>query len=120
MWLAHLYGAGRLGAGLAGRLKVWLDAWIVVVGARTAIWYFVFVPVIRVSSDDLLSAAVALAYPIGDLLLLLLGIATVLLRRPDAGAAAPLRAMAAGLILMVISDMAFGPAALQGEYEGGS
>jgi GAF domain-containing protein len=100
------------------RVKLWLDALIVVVGAGAAIWYFVFLPVLRQAQAAPLAAAAALAYPVGDLLLLL-GLATVLLRRPDRGTAAALRTLAVGLALLVVSDIAFGPQFLQDAYEGG-
>jgi GAF domain-containing protein len=100
------------------RVKFWLDALIVVVGAGAAIWYFVFLSVLRQTHDGPLVIAFAVGYPVGDLLLLL-GLATVLLRRPGAGTAGALRVLAAGLTLMVVSDIAFGPLALQDAYQGG-
>lgn len=102
----------------ADKLKFWLDALTVVLGGGTAIVYFVFVPVLAAAYEEWISAAVSLAYPVGDLLLLL-GIATVLLRRPDPGTVGALRLLAAGLSLMIVSDIAFGPLVLQDAYQSG-
>jgi len=101
------------------RTKFWLDALIVAGAGGTILWYFVFLPALQAVADEPIKAIFGIGYPIGDLLLLL-GIATVLLRRPDAGTTGALRILAVGTAVMVIGDAGFGPMALQDDYQSGA
>jgi hypothetical protein len=62
------------------RLRIMLDGATIVLGGGAVVWYFVLGPTAKAGGQDPLAMAVSLAYPVGDLILLV-GLAVVLLRR---------------------------------------
>lgn len=97
-------------------LKIGLDALTMLIGGGTLLWHFVMRPLVGEGSGT--SAALALAYPAGDLVLLF-GVASVMFRRPDPAARSTLRCLAAGCALFVAADAAYGALSLRGDYRAG-
>jgi diguanylate cyclase (GGDEF)-like protein/PAS domain S-box-containing protein len=90
------------------RGKFLFDASAAVLGGGLAIWYIVFYPSAAFAAPhpNRFEAFFDVAYPIGDIVVLV-GLITVLLRSPDA--AAPRRSLKmfmAGLVIYVVSDVA--------------
>jgi diguanylate cyclase (GGDEF)-like protein/PAS domain S-box-containing protein len=100
------------------RVEFWLDATIVLVGGSLVVWHFVLGPAAAVGPGSSLDSALNLAYPVGDLVLLLTAAVTVLsrLRNPDRPA---FLWLVAGLLLEFAADLVQGTNALQGLVVGG-
>jgi diguanylate cyclase (GGDEF)-like protein/PAS domain S-box-containing protein len=88
------------------RWKFGLDAAMVVVGGAVAIWYFSVRPAAESEGATLIGALLAFAYPIASMLLLL-GIATVLLRRPTDGNRLAFGLLVGGVLTGIIADLTF-------------
>jgi diguanylate cyclase (GGDEF)-like protein len=99
------------------RLKVWLDAGIVLLGGTMAVWYLVIQPTVSDHETELLSRVLAVAYPVGDLVIVF-GIAVLLLRRPAPGSLAALRFLVAGAALFVVADVTYARLSLSDSYDG--
>jgi len=100
--------AGLLSLPLAQRVrnehrKFLLDAGTVLFGAGLAIWYLV-VRHTAATQSSAIGTAYALAYPLGDILVML-GITTVLLRRPSDSRHRALALLLAGLSIFLVSDL---------------
>ena len=100
------------------RTKLWLDTGTVVLGAFMILWYFAIGPTVRSTGASTLEAFVSLAYPIGDLVLVL-AITRILLAEPQRGLGHAMGILAAGLILFVVADVAFANMSLTDTYSGG-
>lgn len=100
------------------RVKFWLDIGIVLLGGGMAIWYFILRPTAQVEYSGPLPAVLALAYPVGDLVLLF-GIIAVLFRRPQDSSRGALHLLVAGLIPFFAGDLIFGYLNLQGVFQSG-
>jgi diguanylate cyclase (GGDEF)-like protein len=116
LWGVLAFPAGPRSS--ADRLKLWLDTATVVVGAFMLLWFFSLGPTARQAGASALNAAVSLAYPIGDLVLVA-AIARILLGRPPAGTGHALGILAAGLALFVVADVGYAALALREAYSGG-
>jgi len=99
-------------------VRVGLDVATVVVGGGMVIWHLVLRPTAVAEQSDLLSGVLSLAYPVGDLVLLL-GVAIVVFRRPAPIIREPVWLLGAGLLAILISDIGFGALSLAGTYETG-
>lgn len=84
------------------RLKFALDLLIVITAAWMVVWYFVVSP--AASESDLISQLFAAIYPIGDLVLLG-GIVSMLMRRPDVATRSSLTIFLIGLSCFVAADL---------------
>lgn len=100
------------------RVRSLLDIAIVVVGASTVVWWLVLEPVARGTSSDSLTTLVALAYPVGDLLVVFALAATLMGRLLDTSRRA-LVLLGIGLALNVVADLAYARLALQETYVSG-
>lgn len=100
------------------RTKMWLDTGTVVLGAFMILWYFALGPTARASGSTPLESIVSLAYPIGDLVLVL-AITRILLGDPPRALRHALGILAGGLILFVIADVAFAHLSFTESYSGG-
>jgi diguanylate cyclase (GGDEF)-like protein/PAS domain S-box-containing protein len=89
------------------RLKLALDATMVLIGAGVLIWYFAIRPATASDGDGLVITMLAFAYPLADVLVLLT-IATVLLRGPLDGNRIAFGAVVGGTITAIVADLAFG------------
>ncbi|MBI3243562.1 MAG: hypothetical protein HYZ49_14865 [Chloroflexi bacterium] len=86
------------------RLKFALDLLIVITAAWMVVWYFVVSPAASASGSDFTSQLFAAIYPIGDLVVLG-GIVSMLLRRPDVTTRSALVIFLAGLACFVAADL---------------
>jgi len=85
--------------------KFLLDAAAVLVGGGTAIWFFVLRPTTQANQLGPLASAIALAYPLGDILLLT-GLTAFLMRRPPQVRGGACGWFVAGVTAYAISDLA--------------
>lgn len=95
-----------------------LDCASVSLAAAVPIWYVSLGPTIVEGGQSALAMAVSVAYPLGDMVLLV-GLAAVLLRAVAGGSRAPLIVLGAGLCGFVGTDLVYGWIALHGSYAGG-
>jgi diguanylate cyclase (GGDEF)-like protein len=89
------------------RHKLALDVGVVVVGSCMVIWYLVVGPSVAVGERPIRGMIAALAYPVGDLVLVF-GVATVLLRGAAAASRRPLLLLAAALGFLLAGDVYLG------------
>ena len=101
------------------RLKFSLDAAIVVVGGGMLVWHLVIAPTAAGANDWSFQTMVSLAYPVGDLLMLL-GVASILLRCPPGRRRRPMLLLAASIGAMLAADVLWSHLALGGAYSAGS
>jgi len=113
--LGGLFLITRPKAGWAGRLKFGLNAATTLVGGGLAIWYFI--PTLAGGAGGFGPALGAL-YPVGDLLLVL-GIATLTLRKVAFRSRPALFALLAGIAFGLVADLAYGYQVPQGFHHGG-
>jgi diguanylate cyclase (GGDEF)-like protein/PAS domain S-box-containing protein len=86
--------------------KFALDAAVVLVGGAVAIWYFVMRPTAAAGGARGIEVLMVFAYPLASLLVLL-GIITVLLRRPSDGNRVAFRILVTASLLSIIADLVF-------------
>jgi PAS domain S-box-containing protein len=86
------------------RTRFWLDIGTVMLSGTMLVWYFVLRPLALDTTSGVLEIATAVAYPIGDLVLLF-GSMAVLLRRPEETSRRALAFVAAGLLTFFVSDL---------------
>jgi signal transduction histidine kinase/DNA-binding response OmpR family regulator/HPt (histidine-containing phosphotransfer) domain-containing protein len=101
------------------RLKLTLDAGIVMLGGGMLIWYLLLNPIIKAGTDDYLLTVLSVAYPVGDLFLLF-GITLVLLRRSSSTQRGVLNILLLGISMGFIADLIFSYQNLNGTYHNGS
>ncbi len=95
-----------------------LDLAIVIVGTGTAVWVLVVGPVAAATASDPTELLVALAYPVGDTVLLF-ALAAALMRRLTDTSRISLALLGFGLLLNVVADLAYARLALEESYESG-
>ncbi len=100
------------------RLRMLIDGATVVLGGGIFVWYFLLGPTIVAGAPHALAAAVSIAYPVCDLLLLA-GLSALLLRHSPATLRTPLLLIAAGVLTAVVADTIYGAAVLNGTYHNG-
>ena len=110
LWLAK----GRIPGGDRASL---LDALIVAVGVGMLSWVFVMAPIVADASQSAGEIAVALAYPMLDILLL--GVLVRLVLQPGAQPMS-LRLLIAALVAFLASDFPYAVMSLTGSYETGN
>jgi diguanylate cyclase (GGDEF)-like protein/PAS domain S-box-containing protein len=91
------------------RLERWkfvLDAAMVLVGGGVAIWYYSVRPTAAVEESGAVVTTFAYAYPLASMLLLL-GITTVLLRKPVDGNRLAFGLLVSGVLVSIIADLTF-------------
>ena len=98
-------------------LEAWLDGLIATVCAAALAWVPLLEPLLEAPDTTVAARAVAVAYPLGDLLVLLLVLRLLAGRRLRSGPFGVL-AMAVGAYL--VADAAYGVLSLRGTYETGS
>ncbi len=87
------------------RRKFILDTFSVMLAGSTVVLYFIVLPTIE-TNTDFVKIGLNVAYIVGDLVLLL-GITTILLRRPPEGIRRTLFLVVAGLINLLFADISF-------------
>jgi diguanylate cyclase (GGDEF)-like protein len=112
-----------LGLGIAIRRRVsggdragLLDGAILACGAAVVWWSFVLGPLVATSDPDPMSFAIAVAYPMGDLLLI--GLALGLLMTPGAKSIS-FALLVANLTIVLAGDLAYNLQSLDGTYVDG-
>ena len=100
------------------RIRLGLDLGIVAIGGSAIVIDLVLGPTIVASTPDVLSSVVSIAYPVGDLVLMV-ALGTVLLRRPTPSTEVPLRLLAVGLAFFIAADLIYGYTQLTSSYSGG-
>ena len=91
------------------RLERWkfvLDAAMVLVGGAVALWYLSVRPTVASEGSSVVVTLMAFAYPLASLLVLL-GVTTVLLRRPVDGNRLAFALVVAGVSAGVVADLTF-------------
>src|SRR6266545_7550618 len=101
------------------RLTLWLDLFSVLTAATMFVGYFIIVPTMATSSNDILAQLIAPAYPIGSLLMIG-GILAILYRRPSQNTQSALILLLIGMLFFVGGDIAFGYTSLLGTYTPGN
>ena len=101
-----------------GRLTSLLDVATVVAGTGTVVWVLVLAPTALAAESGLAETLVALAYPIGDMIVLF-ALAVAFGRKLTETSGIALAALAVGLVLNVVCDIAWTRLQLQGEYVSG-
>ena len=100
------------------RLRFALDAATVALGGAMVVWYFVLGPIASATAGDPMEMLLAVAYPVGDLVLLL-GIAVIALRAQRDLPRGALGLLLAGLLTSLAADILFGIQTLDGTFEPG-
>ena len=88
------------------RWKFLLDAAMVLVGGAVAIWYFSVRPTAASQESSVVVTLLAFAYPLVSMLVLL-GVTTVLLRRPIDGNRLAFGLLVTGVSVGVVADLTF-------------
>jgi diguanylate cyclase (GGDEF)-like protein len=99
------------------RLRLWLDLAVVALGGSGIVVYLVLGPT-AIASHGTLTSAASIAYPVGDMILLV-GLGSLLLRGSARSARRPLHLLAGMLGLYVVADLVYSYSELHGGYVGG-
>jgi diguanylate cyclase (GGDEF)-like protein len=116
LWGLLRFAVGRRTVG--ERVRLGLDLAVVAIGSSAVVLYLVLGPTVVAGSPNLLEGVFSVAYPVGDVVLLI-GLASVLVREADPSARRALWFLAAGLLLYVIGDVIYGYISLHTTYQGG-
>lgn len=116
LWGLLRFPAGRRDRGAWVRLM--LDLAVVAVAGAMVVTYVVLGPALRQGGPNALADAVSIAYPVGDMILLV-GLGSVLLRQTAISSARALQFTAAGLVFFVAADMVYGYILIHSTYQGG-
>jgi two-component system cell cycle response regulator len=103
---------------LGERVRLGLDLAVVAIGSSAVVLYVVLGPTVVAGSTNLLQGVFSVAYPVGDVVLLI-GLASVLVREADPAARRALWFLGSGLLLYVIGDVVYGYISLHSTYQGG-
>jgi diguanylate cyclase (GGDEF)-like protein/PAS domain S-box-containing protein len=117
-----LVGLLRFPSALRSRsdaVRFWLDAATIMVAGSLFVWQFVLAPTFDAQQTDIVSAILAAAYPVGDLLLLL-GLSIAVLRRHGGTNRRAVALVAVGILLFFMADIGFAVASMEGGYLSGS
>jgi signal transduction histidine kinase len=100
------------------RLTLGLDCALVALSGAVPIWYVSLGPTLAAGGQGAVAMAVSLAYPLGDMVLLI-GLAALLFRGAPAGMRGALSLVGLGLLGFVVTDLVYGWINLHGSYAGG-
>ena len=120
-YVLMLWGLLRFAVGrrsVAERVRLGLDLAVVAIGSSAVVLYVVLGPTAVEGGPSLLQIVFSIAYPVGDMVLLV-GLASVLLRQATRSARRPLQFIAVGLLLYVAGDLIYGYITLHSVYHGG-
>ena len=101
------------------RRRYIFDLLIIILTSTMLMWYFIIQPTAQINSGDIVIQVVATAYPITDIVLLG-GLVSTLLRKPDQDTRSAFRFLFLGLIFFVGADIIYAYTSLLGTYETGS
>jgi diguanylate cyclase (GGDEF)-like protein/PAS domain S-box-containing protein len=88
------------------RLRFWSDLAVILVGAGIVLWHFIVRPLALANGIDPVERNLAIAYVLGDVVLVLC-VATIWLRRPDSSTQGALYLVTLGLLAICVNDVAF-------------
>jgi two-component system, cell cycle response regulator len=117
-----LWGLLRFPAARSDRrtgVRLMLDVAVVAIGGAMVVTYVVFGPTLRAGGPTALTSGVSIAYPVGDMILLV-GLGSVLLRRTAVSSTRALQFMVVGLLFFVAADLVYGYIQLHSTYQGGN
>jgi diguanylate cyclase (GGDEF)-like protein len=100
-------------------LKFALDMTTVVVAGMMTVWHFVVAPTVATHNPSPMAFFLALAYPIGDLLLII-GLAAILLRYPAGSRRWPMMWLAGSAASMLVGDVVWAHLSLSGSFDAGN
>ena len=112
---AALFMFQRASSARRDTLRLTIDSLIVVIGGGIVVWHTLFRPVLATLDPNPITAALALGYPIGDLVLLFAVAATALRHPPEIDSRA-LTALVGSLGLMFVADVGYGQLNLTGSF----
>ncbi|MEA2451230.1 MAG: hypothetical protein QOG63_3162, partial [Thermoleophilaceae bacterium] len=116
--LAGLLRFPYSGGSRSQRRRTLIDCATVAIAGGAVIWYVVLGPTTLVSGATWPQTLVSVGAPVGDLMLIV-GLATVLLRRTVPSSGLALRWLAAGLVFWVAADLVYSWMSLHSRYSGG-
>ena len=116
LWGLLRFPAGRRDRG--ARVRLMLDLAVVAIAGAMVVTDVVLGPTLRQGGPDALANGVSIAYPVGDMILLV-GVGSVLLRRTAASSARALQFVVAGMLFFVAADLVYGYVQLHSTYQGG-
>src|SRR5664279_4912579 len=116
LWGLLSFPRARRSAAESARLV--LDLAVVAVGGSAVVIYVVLGPTAVQGGSSSLQTAFSVAYPVGDMILLV-GLATLLLGQPLRSSRVALQLLAAALALFVVADLVYGYITLHSTYSGG-
>src|ERR1039458_10728628 len=116
LWGLLRFPAGRRDRGAWVRLM--LDLAVVAIAGAMVVTYVVLGPTPRQGGPNALADAVSIAYPVGDMILLV-KLGSVLLRGTTISSARALQFMVEGLLFFVAADLVYGYIQLHSTYQGG-
>jgi diguanylate cyclase (GGDEF)-like protein/PAS domain S-box-containing protein len=117
MFWGLLLAAPKLQTG-EERVRLSLDAAIVLLGSGMLLWYFLLQPIAQAATGDWTLTALSLCYPAFDLLMFF-GITIVLFKRSSSEISWALNLLLAGLVILFLADLLFCYQNLQGTYKNG-
>ncbi len=100
------------------QVRLALDLTTTALGAATVVWYVLIEPTARAGGQSTLQMAFSLAYPVGDMILIV-GVASLLLWGVAESMRGALWLLTAGLCLFVVGDVLYAYATLHSAFENG-
>ncbi len=100
------------------RLTFWLDLLTTLIVATMALTYFIVIPSAQANASDPLTQIVLVGYPLGDLIIFV-GLLATLLRRPEHDSRSALSFFFVGMVLFLSADLAFDYMGLTGTFASG-
>jgi diguanylate cyclase (GGDEF)-like protein len=101
------------------RMAFALDTATVMIASAMAVWYLVIAPTVATHQTSWFAEVLSLAYPAGDLILVL-GVARVLLGNPGRQARVPLWFLVCGVSSLAVADVVYARLALSDTYASGT
>lgn len=101
------------------RLTLWLDIGTVLLGGGMVVWYFILRPTAMAEYTTMFEYGIALAYPMADMLVLF-GLITLALRRPQLHNRSALAVLAVALLIHTIADLGYIYLLLRDSYTTGT
>ncbi len=99
-------------------LTLALDGAVVAIAAAVPIWFVSLAPIIVAGGQSGVAMTVSIAYPLGDMVLLV-GLTSLLLRAVPTGLRLPLSLFGVGMVGFVLTDLIYSWVAVHGTYAGG-
>ena len=109
--------ASTVGAG--ERVRLWIDLAVVSLGGAAVVCYVVLGPTALADNGNLLQSVFTVAYPVGDVVLLV-GLSALLLRGGSLTTRRPLMIFSAALSMFLVADLIYGYQVLHSGYVDGS